>query len=143
MQWDIIVTIIILALMIFLIGIYFHKFMKNRTGTFQNEYFIGGRNLGPLVLAFTMIASYASAGTFIGTTGVAYDVGFSWVLISMTQVAMGVYVLGILGKKFAIMARKINAVTLTDFLLARYKSHTIVIGSTIGILIFLTASMVA
>src|SRR5699024_8658241 len=143
MQWDIAITIIVLGLSIFALGISFHRFIKGRTGSFENEFFIGSRDLGPLVLAFTMIASYASAGTFIGTTGVAYDVGFSWVFLSMTQVAMGVYVLGILGKKFAIMAHKINAITVTDFLFARYKSHSIVIGSAVGILIFLIASMIA
>lgn len=52
------------------------------------------------------MASAASAGTFIGAPGLAYDVGFSWILVVMTQVTMGVYILGMLGKKFAIVARQ-------------------------------------
>jgi sodium/pantothenate symporter len=56
---------------------------------------------------------------------------------------MGVYILGILGKKFAIVARKINAVTLTDFFRERYQSKAVVLGSSIGVILFISAYMVA
>lgn len=107
MQWDVLIPIIIYLVITFLIGGALHKHIKNRKTSFQEEYFIGGRSLGPIVLTFTILASAASAGTFIGSPGVAYNQGFSWVLILLTQVGMGIYILGILGKKFAIVARKL------------------------------------
>ncbi|EGL83834.1 sodium/pantothenate symporter [Caldalkalibacillus thermarum TA2.A1] len=143
MKWDVLLPIFIYLFATFIIGIYLHKYLKKRKTDFQEEFFVGGRSLGPIVLAFTMLASAASVGTFIGSPGMAYNVGFSWALVTMTQVFMGVYILGILGKKFAIVARKINAVTLTDFLRERYKSHAVVIGSALGIIIFIGAYMVA
>lgn len=143
MRLDVLIPIVLYLLVTFLIGGYYHKYTKKKDSDFKEEFFIGGRSLGPLVLAFTMLASAASAGTFIGTTGLGYEVGFSWVLVGLTQVAMGVYILGILGKKFAIVARRINAVTITDFLRERYQSHAVVIGSSIGIIIFIGAYMVA
>lgn len=143
MRWDILLPIFLYLLITFFIGGYLHKYLKQSKKSFQEEYFVGGRSLGPIVLAFTVMASAASAGTFIGAPGLAYDVGFSWILVVMTQVTMGVYILGMLGKKFAIVARKIKAVTLTDFLKERFESNSIVIGSSLGIIIFIIAYMVA
>lgn len=143
MKIDVLTPVIIYLLATFLIGGYYHKYLQRNKSSFKEEFFIGGRSLGPVVLAFTMMASAASAGTFIGATGLGYEVGFSWILVIFTQVAMGVYILGILGKKFAIVARRIDAVTLTDFLRERYQSHAVVIGSSVGIIIFISAYMVA
>lgn len=143
MKWDVLIPIFLALIATFAIGIVLHKKMKVKNANFQEDYFIGGRSLGPFVLTFTLLASAASAGTFIGSPGVAYTSGFSWVLILLTQVGMGVYILGILGKKFAIVARKINAVTLTDFFKERYESKAVVLGSSIGVILFISAYMVA
>ena len=37
--------------------------------------FLGGRELGGLLLAMTMIATYGSASSFIGGPGIAYNMG--------------------------------------------------------------------
>jgi sodium/pantothenate symporter len=143
MNWGVIIPIIVYLLAMLAVAGYLHRYLKDRRVSFQEQFFIGGRSLGPLVLALTMLASAASAGTFIGGPGVAYDVGFAWALVGMTQIGMGIYILGILGKKFAIMARKIGAVTLSDFLRERYGSAAVVVGSSLGVVIFLGAYMVA
>lgn len=143
MKWDVLIPILLYLLSTFIVGGLLHKHIKNRKTSFQEEYFIGGRSLGPLVLTFTILASAASAGTFIGSPGVAYNMGFGWALFSMAQIGLGIYILGILGKKFAIVARKINAVTLTDFLKERYQSTAVVLGSSLGIILFISAYMVA
>ena len=144
MRWDIIIPIVLYLAVVFVIGLYLHRYLtERRRGSFQEAFFIGDRSLGPVILAFTLLASMASAGTFIGAPGVAYDVGFGWALVVMAQIGAGFYVLGILGKKFAIVARKLHAVTTTDLLFARYRSALVVVGSTIGILLFISAYMVA
>ncbi|HYH12727.1 MAG TPA: hypothetical protein VD789_10270, partial [Thermomicrobiales bacterium] len=112
MKWGIIIPIIIYLIATFLVGAYFHRYLKDRSGTFQESFFVGDRSLGPVVLVLTMLASSVSAGTFIGAPGLAYDVGFGWVLAVMGQTTAGICMLGILGKKFAIIARKIKAVTM-------------------------------
>ena len=73
----------------------------------------------------------------------AYNVGLGWVLLAMVQVPVAYFTLGVLGKKFAIVARKIEAVTVTDFLRARYESPAVVIIASLGVIIFLVAAMVA
>jgi sodium/pantothenate symporter len=110
---------------------------------FLEDYFIGGRSMGGFVLAMTIIASYTSASSFVGGPGVAYRLGLSWVLLAMIQVPATFLTLGVLGKRFAIMARKTNAVTLTDFLRARYQSDAVVILCSVSLLVFFMAAMLA
>lgn len=110
---------------------------------FLEEYFIGGRSMGGFVLAMSIIASYTSASSFVGGPGVAYKLGLSWVLLAMIQVPTTFLTLGVLGKRFAIMARKTQAVTLTDFLRARYTSDAVVILCSVALLVFFMAAMLA
>ena len=116
---------------------------KKNGGSFVEEYFIGGRTMGGFVLAMTIIASYTSASSFVGGPGVAYKLGLGWVLLAMIQVPTTFLTLGVLGKRFAMVGRRIHAVTITDFLYARYRSDAVVILCSVAVLIFFAASMIA
>ena len=136
--------IIYLALNLF-IGVWISKnsAKENAKNGFINNYFIGGRSMGGFVLAMTLIATYTSASSFIGGPGIAYSVGLSWVFVAVTQVPTAFLTLGILGKKLAIISRKINAVTVTDYLYKRYKSPAVVILASIALVVFFIVTMVA
>jgi len=110
---------------------------------FIEDYFLGGRSMGGFVLAMTIIASYTSASSFVGGPGVAYSLGLSWVLLAMIQVPTTFLTLGVLGKRFAIQARRMRAVTITDFLRARYKSDAVVILCSVALIVFFMAAMLA
>lgn len=141
-NWEVVIPLLIFTAVVFAIGIWSGRKRKT-SSSFLNDYFLGGRELGGLVLAMTMVATYGSASSFLGGPGAAYSMGLGWVLLSMTQVATGYFVLLILGKKFAIITRRYKAVTLIDFLKERYKSHTVVILSALSIIIFLFSAMAA
>ncbi|MFW5489790.1 MAG: sodium/pantothenate symporter [Desulfovibrio sp.] len=110
---------------------------------FIEEYFLGSRSMGGFVLAMTIVASYASASSFVGGPGVAYRLGLSWVLLAMIQVPTVFLTLGILGKRFAIVARETQSVTITDYLRARYNSDTVVILCSLALIVFFMAAMLA
>ena len=112
-------------------------------GKFMEEYFVGSRSMNGLVLAMTIVATYTSASSFVGGPGVAYKLGLGWILLSMIQVPTAFLTIGVLGKKFARVARKANCMTFTDFLRARYSSPLVDIISSVAILVFFMASMVA
>lgn len=141
-HWSVIIPLFIFLIIIFGIGIWANRQVRT-SNSFLQEYFLGGREMGGFILAMTMMATYGSASSFIGGPGVAYNTGLGWVLLAMAQLPAGYFVLMVLGKKFAIVARRIEAITLIDFLKKRYDSHTIVILSAISIIIFLFASMTA
>lgn len=140
----IVIPIIIYLAVNLIVGIYVSKEPKggNKKG-FVNNYFIGGRSMGGFVLAMTLIATYTSASSFIGGPGVAYSRGLGWVYLSMIQVPTAFLTLGVLGKKFATIARKIEAVTVTDYLRVRYKSDAVVILSSVALVVFFIVTMVA
>src|SRR5699024_8093807 len=137
------IPLLLFLVVILLIGLWASSYMSSPKHGFLQEYFLGGRELSGFVLAMTMTATYGSASSFIGGPGVAYTEGLGWVLLSMSQVATGYFILMILGKKFAIIARKYQAITMVDFLKSRYKSDVVVIISSLSIIIFLFSAMAA
>ena len=142
MNIEVILPLLLFMIIFFMIGFWANRYVKS-SNSFLQEYFLGGRELGGFVLAMTMIATYGSASSFIGGPGVAYTKGLGWVLLSMAQLPMGYFVLMVLGKKFAIIARKNNYVTIIDFLKDRYQSNVIVLISALSIIIFLFSAMTA
>lgn len=142
MNSAVIIPLLLFLIAIFAIGLFASKKMSS-SGGFLQDYFLGGRELGGFVLAMTMVATYGSASSFLGGPGTAYTVGFGWILLAMSQVVTGYFVLLILGKKFAILGRKYNAITMIDFLKTRYNSPAVAILSAVAIIIFLFSAMTA
>ncbi|QSA20657.1 sodium/pantothenate symporter, partial [Vibrio furnissii] len=136
---------LLIPLVIYLIGVFAVAFFTRRhytNGSFLSEYFVGGRSMGGFVLAMTLAATYASASSFIGGPGAAYKMGLGWVLLAMIQLPATWLTLGVLGKKFAIEARKHNALTLNDILYARFKSRSVVILASLSLLLAFFGTMV-
>ncbi len=144
-NWGTLLPIIIYFALMYFIGIYAAKLLgkvKSANGEgYMDEYMTGGRSTGGFVLAMTLVATYLSAGSFIGGPGTAYTHGLAWVFLAMAQMPTGYYTLAVLGKKFAIVSRKIGANTITDFLRERYKSDAVVIVASLSIIFFLIAAM--
>jgi len=142
---EMIVPLALYLLFIMAIAVWGNRVSLKKTDTagFIEEYFIGSRSMGGFVLAMAIITTYISASSFVGGPGVAYKVGLGWILLSMIQVPTAFLTLGVLGKRFAVIARRTKAVTITDFLAARYKNDAVGIISSAALLIFFMASMLA
>ena len=134
------VIFLVLALMVSLV-------VRRRThvagGGFVKEYFIGNRALGGFVLAMTTIATYGSVSSFVGGPGQAWLVGWGWVYMAVVQVTALVLLYGILGKKMALVSRKLDAVTVIDVIRARYSSNALANVSAVVVVLFFAATMVA
>ncbi|WP_267248883.1 sodium/pantothenate symporter [Yersinia sp. Marseille-Q5920] len=139
MQTDVILPLVGYLAMVFGLSVY--AYTRRKTGNFLNEYFIGNRSMGGFVLAMTLTATYISASSFIGGPGAAYKYGLGWVLLAMIQLPAVWLSLGVLGKKFAILARRYNAVTLNDMLYARYQSRLLVWLASISLLVAFVGAM--
>lgn len=81
MQLEVILPLVAYLLVVFGLSVYAMR--KRSTGTFLNEYFLGSRSMGGVVLAMTLTATYISASSFIGGPGAAYKYGLGWVLLAM------------------------------------------------------------
>lgn len=142
MNFQALMPLIAMLILVFGVGLWAGRYVRS-SSSFLQEYFLGERSLGGFILAMTMTATYGSASSFLGGPGVAYTEGLGWVLLAMTQVATGYFVLMILGKKFAIVTRRYKAITLVDFLKERYRSNWVVLFSSFSIIIFLFSAMAA
>lgn len=116
---------------------------EERQKNFAKDYFIGGRTLGGFVLAMTTAATYSSVSTFVGGPGMAWIIGYGWLYMAIVQVVVIFLVLGVFGKKIALIAREIDAVTIIDILRARYKSNFLANMSATVIVAFFCSTMVA
>lgn len=133
MNINIIIPLILYLILVFALSLY--AYFKRQSANQFTEYFIGNRTMGGFLLAMTMAATYIGASSFIGGPGAAYKYGLGWVLLAMIQVPTVMLSLGVLGKKFAILARKYNAITISDMLYAHYKSRYVVWFASIAIII--------
>ena len=131
----------LLAYLVLIAGLSVFAMRKQRQGNFLTEYFLGSRSMGGFVLAMTITTTYISASSFIGGPGAAYKYGLGWVLRAMIQVPAVWLSLGVLGKKFAILARRYNAVTLNDMLYGRYGSTLLIWLSSISLLVAFIGAM--
>lgn len=112
-------------------------------GGFMEEYFLAGRGMGGLTLAMSIITTYTSASSFIGGPGVAYTLGLGWVLLAMIQVPTTFLTLGLMGRRLAAYSRSTGAVTISDFLRSRYGSRGLVAATSLFMLVFFIATMLA
>ncbi len=125
----------------FVFGAAIYAYSKRQKGDFLTEYYVGNRSMTGFLLAMTTASTYASASSFIGGPGAAYKFGLGWVLLAMIQVPAVWLALGALGKKFAMLSRQTNALTINDLLLYRYKNKILVWVASIALLIAFFAAM--
>ncbi|MGI6562883.1 MAG: sodium:solute symporter family transporter [Clostridia bacterium] len=116
------------------IGIISRKKVKN-----IDDFFLGGRNIGPWISAFSYGASYFSAVIFIGYAGkIGWEMGFSAVWIGIFNALIGTYLAwAVLGKKARDMTRRLEAKTMPEFFEKRYNSKNMKMFSALMIFIFL------
>ena len=84
--------------LVLVLGVGFWASRHRVGGDFVQEYFIGNRSMGGLVLAMTLVATYTSASSFIGGPGAAYKIGLGWVLLAMIQLPTVWLTLGCLAR---------------------------------------------
>ncbi len=141
MNSQLVIPMLMYLAVIFAIAFY-SRHPKVQSDDYLSEHLLGGRRIGGFVLAMTLASTYASASSFIGGPSAAYKMGLGWVFLSMIQLPAAWLTLGVLGKKFAIEARKHRALTLNDVLYARYQNRAVVIFASCALLIAFFATMV-
>jgi len=134
---------ILIAMVIYIsavigIGVLFAK----RANKSSEDYFLGGRSLGPWVTAMSAEASDMSGWLLMGLPGVAYWCGLADAAWTAIGLAIGTYFnwLIVSRRLRRYSARAKNAITLPDFFSNRFgeKSKVIMTLAALFILIFFT-----
>ena len=136
----------LVTFMVFMVGISIFVRWQQRAGfggSFLRQYFVGNRDLGGFVLAMTTVATYSSVSSFVGGPGMAWKVGFGWIYMAVVQVTAVFLVLGIFGKRVALLSRKFRAVTVVDIIRERFRSDLVASLAAFVIVLFFCATMTA
>lgn len=102
-------------------------------------FFLGHRSIGPWISAFAYGTTYFSAVIFIGYAGkVGWSFGLSSLWIAVGNALVGTFLAWkILARPTRVMTARLNALTLPEFLAARYDSPALKTASALLIFIFL------
>ena len=132
------IAMVIYMAAVIVIGVVFAK----RANKNSEEYFLGGRSLGPWVTAMSAEASDMSGWLLMGLPGVAYWAGIPEAAWTAIGLAAGTYINWLIVSKrlrrYSVKAG--NAITLPDYFSNRFheKSKIVLTISALFILIFFT-----
>lgn len=135
---QIMVAMIIYMLAVIGIGVFYAK----RANKSSDEYFLGGRSLGPWVAAMSAEASDMSGWLLMGLPGVAYWCGLADAAWTAIGLALGTYFNWLIVAKrlrrYSVRAN--NSITLPEFFSNRFheKKKVIMTISALFILVFFT-----
>ena len=134
---QIMTTMIIYMVAVIAIGVAFAK----KANKNSDNYFLGGRTLGPWVTAMSAEASDMSGWLLMGLPGVAYWCGIADATWTAIGLAAGTYINWLItSKRLRRYSEKANAITLPEFFSNRFheKSKVVMTIAALFILIFFT-----
>lgn len=135
---QILTAMVIYMAVVIAIGVLYAK----RANKNSEEYFLGGRSLGPWVTAMSAEASDMSGWLLMGLPGVAYWCGLADAFWTAFGLAVGTYLNWLIVSKrlrrYSVRAN--NSITLPEFFSNRFREEkkTIMLISAVFILIFFT-----
>ena len=135
------VPIAIFFVVLLFIG-YVAAYKANRTRQFKKEYFLGSQNLGGVVLAMTLVATYGSVSSFVSGPGIAWNLGLGWVVFAAPQIITAFLILGVLAKRMTILTHRTESLTVIDLLYERFHSKAVSLLLAILLIIFFIAMIV-
>lgn len=121
------------VILVIIVGIVYGK-MRRKT---EEEYLVAGRRAGWISTAFTMTATIASGGVYLGTVGLFYTHGLNLVTYGFAFVGMTPILLWIVGKRLWKVGKAYGYSTPQDFYSDRYNSPFLRISGSLGSLLFL------
>lgn len=133
---SIVILCTILAYMCVLIGVGFYNGKKNNS---SEDFYLGGRKMGPLVVAMSAEASDMSSWLLMGLPGVAYLTGVADAFWTAAGLALGTYLNWlIVSRRLRRYSQHLGAITVPGFLAKRFhdKKNIITAISALMIVVF-------
>jgi len=115
------VVVILYFLIILWVGLYSRRYSKNN----YEDFFLGGRTLGPTLLFFTMAATNFSAFTIFGFSGAGYRIGYAFYPIMAFGTGFMAISFSFIGKRVYELGREKGYITPSELIGQTYKSRTL------------------
>lgn len=133
-SWVYVGTVVLYVLL--MLGIGYWCMRRTRS---VGDFFLGGRSLGPWMSAFAYGTTYFSAVLFIGYAGKlgwGYGIHTMWIVIGNTLIGT-LLAWHLLAGRTREMTARLNAITMPEFLRARYGHTPLQIVAALVVFIFL------
>lgn len=101
-----------------------NAWIGSRTANGIEGYYVGGRNMGGVVIGISFFATFASTNSYIGHAGKGYDYGLAWLFMAFSLVVFTYISWRWVGPKLSRFARNFDALTIPDFLGCRFLGST-------------------
>lgn len=113
--------LMVVAMGIYLLSMIFVGiFSSKKSSGSSSDYFLGGRQLGPIVTAMSAEASDMSSWLLMGIPGLVLFTGFAEATWTIIGLAIGTYLNFLfVAKRLRIYSEKINAITVPEFISKR------------------------
>ncbi len=125
-------TTIIVVFAIYTLFQFFYSFLSRQamkkgagSGDFMSKFYTGGRSGGVLVTAMMVSAGVAGAGVFMGVPGYTYTFGAIWMVCCFFSLCTNFMVLGLIGKRVGIVARRTKSNTFVELFMNRYENSKV------------------
>ena len=108
-----------------LLGLYtlvlmYNAFLGLRASASVVGYYVGARNISGPIIGLSFFATFASTNSYIGHAGKGYEYGLAWLAMPVMLIFFTFVSWRFIGPKTRLLARNFDALTLPDFLAARF-----------------------
>lgn len=132
---NVIIVIAIIAYLAMMLCIGFKMSNKNKN---TDDFYLGGRKLGPLVTAMSAEASDMSSWLLMGLPGVAYLTGVADAAWTAIGLAIGTYLNWLLvARRIRLYTHTTNSITIPDFFSDRYGDKKHILSSVAAVIIII------
>ena len=116
---------IVIAIVIYLAGMLTVGFFYSKRNESSTDFYLGGRKLGPFVVALSTEASDMSGWLLMGVPGLAYFCGLADATWTVIGLAVGTYLNWlIVAKRLRRYSAVVDAITIPDFFAHRYRDNS-------------------
>jgi len=134
-----IVVLALYLLLLVIVGVLTSRRMKS-----AEDFYVGGRNVGPWVTSLSYVAAYFSSVVIIGGGGFGYLYGMGTIWIAAANVLIGCTLAWIvLGRRVRLFTARLGALTIPGFLAERFRAPSARILAAWVIALFLIIYNVA
>ena len=128
--------VIMIAIVMYLTGMIAIGIFYSNKNKKSDDFYLGGRKLGPLVTAMSAEASDMSGWLLMGLPAVALMTGLAEATWTAVGLAIGTYINWlIVAKKLRVYTHRLNAFTLPDFFSKRFGDNKHIISTLAAVII--------
>ncbi len=121
----------------------FHAWQGHRATKGMGDYYVGGRNLGGVVLGLSFFATYSSTNSFVGFAGQGFAWGTSWLLIVPAVLVFSMFAWLFIAPRLRAFTEALDSLTIPDFIGFRFESKAARVTSALLVvfasLLYMTA----